>query len=845
MKVGETSETVEVTSAAPVLQTQSTEVSTLIDANTVTTVPLAGRNYLQLALLAPGTTTNNPRGINEPQNLDNGARPFINGNREQANQYFFDGILNSEYKNNETSFVPNVDAIAEFNVITQNASAEFGDYEGGVVSASTKSGTNNFDGSIFEFFRNDKLDAGLASDGWTKGVTNFENIPGQIRPGHAADGSLIKPEFRYNQFGGTIGGPIIKNKLFFFADYQGLRDLNAGATGAQLLTSSMRSGNFGQLCTDFGGTFDGAGNCTGGSGAIQVLDPFNGGANVPFNNFANVADAPISNVANNLFTNFGKYYPLPQIDSVAGGNNFFYNTGTSINTDQGDIRLDYKATDKDSIFGRWSQGHLRNPVFSGCLFCNQGSAQGADQPMRNAVVNWVHTFNGSLLNEARIGFNAVQFNQALVLTSSLGNVGEQLGITNGNFELPGLLNINLTGVGPVGSSPNPSLGQLNLVQIFHTTQGQFNDNLSIIHGRHDFKVGFQFIRLRQDFQYNGNNGGLGSIPVGAQSGSSLSDLYLGLAATGGLRDTYLQSAEFKHRGNIIAGYFQDNWRVTNTVTLNLGLRFEDHTPLKEVDNRQVNFGLFTGTIYTPDGKDGTATFGNPGLYNNYVGRGDWEPRFGVSWAPASMGGKTVFRLGYSISNFFEGGGTNEQLTMNPPLGIFAQGNLGGTIAAGYDVPTNCPAVDFTCYAGHRIRVTDQNFKPAISQQWNFTFQHQFNNTLSMQLGYVGQHGTHLLNFEDIAQRIGLNAAGKIAKPGELIVSQIAGPYLGGNYAPCVTRPWEPAALPVRSIRPIRTALWLAPTCPTPTSATTPCRLSCSSAWAMALRPSSLTLTPSA
>jgi len=165
MKVGQVSESVEVTGAAPVLQTESTEVSTLIDSTAVTSVPLAGRNYLQLGLLAPGTTTNNPRGINEPQNLDGGARPFINGNREQANQYFLDGILNGEDKNNETSFMPNIYAIQEFNIITQNASAEFGDYEGGIVSVSTKSGTNSFHGAIYEFWRNDKLDANLPSNG--------------------------------------------------------------------------------------------------------------------------------------------------------------------------------------------------------------------------------------------------------------------------------------------------------------------------------------------------------------------------------------------------------------------------------------------------------------------------------------------------------------------------------------------------------------------------------------------------------------------------------------------------------------------------------------------------------
>jgi hypothetical protein len=783
LKVGKVSETVEVTSAAPILQTESTEVSTVIDAAAVTSVPLAGRNYLQLGLLAPGTTTNNPRGINEPQNLDGGARPFINGNREQANQYFLDGILNSEDKNNETSFVPNVDAIQEFNIITQNASAEFGDFEGGIVSVSTKSGTNNYHGSVYEFFRNDFWDANQAANGWTKGVAALENTPGQIVPGHAADGTLLKPEFRYNEFGVTFGGPIIKNKLFFFADYQGLRDLNAGPTGSQLLTQRMRNGDFGQLCTDLGGAFDLAGNCSGG---IQVVDPNNGNANVPSNNFANTTDDPIGTVANNLFTNFGKYYPLPQIDSVAGGNNYFYRSGTSINTDQGDVKIDYNISDKDHAFFRWSQGHLRNPSFTGCVFCAAGSSLGADQPMKNAVVNWTHAFSANLLNEARIGFNAVQFNQNITPTAFLGNVGENLGIHGANFEAPGLLNINITPVG--GGAPSADLGNGDLFQVFHTTQGQFNDNLSITHGRHQVKTGFQFVRLRQDFEYAGNNGGLGNLPVNTLSGSGLSDFWLGFAQPGAAnRDTYIQPSLFKHRGNIFAGYVQDDWRVTSTLTLNLGVRFEDHTPLYETRNQMVNFGLFTGTIYTPDGRDGTTKFGNRGLANNYLGGGDWEPRFGFAWSPAFLGGKTVIRGGYGISAFMEGGGTNEQLTMNPPLGIFNQHNSqpnGNTLAGGFPDPTNCPTIDFACFADTRIRVTDQNFKPAMSQQWNLTIQHRLGNTLTAQIGYVGQHGTHLLNFEDLAQRVGLNAAGTIAKPGQLIVSQTAGPYLGGGSVPC-------------------------------------------------------------
>ena len=240
MKMGSVSTAVEVISTTPLLQTETTEVSTIIDANTNVSLPLASRNYLQLTLLAPGATNVDPNGMRRANNMLDSGRPYINGNREQANEYLVDGILNSEDKNNETGYQPTPDAIQEFNLITQNASAEFGNYQGGVVSVSTKSGTNKFHGGLYEFLRNDALDAHEASDGWTQGVNN-----GQL--GYDARGVANKTELRYNQFGGTIGGPIIKNKLFFFADYQGQRQVQAGPTPAQLLTTKARAGDSGNF----------------------------------------------------------------------------------------------------------------------------------------------------------------------------------------------------------------------------------------------------------------------------------------------------------------------------------------------------------------------------------------------------------------------------------------------------------------------------------------------------------------------------------------------------------------------------------------------------------------------
>jgi hypothetical protein len=777
MKVGQVSTAVEVIASAPLLQTETTEVSTIIDANTNVSLPLASRNYLQLTLLAPGVTNVDPDGMRQATNMLNSGRPYINGNREQANEYLVDGILNSEDKNNETGYQPTPDAIQEFNLITQNASAEFGNYQGGVVSVSTKSGTNAFHGGVYEFLRNDAFDAHEASDGWTQGVDN-----GLL--GFNSQGVVNKSELRFNQFGGTIGGPIIKNKLFFFADFQGQRQLNAGVTSAQVLTTQARTGDFGQLCTDFGGSFNVSGVCIGAtSPTAQLVYPngVNAGLPIPNNNLA-AAGYTVDAVSAAIFAKT-QYYPTPAIDTLAS-NNIFYKSGNNLTNNQGDLKIDYNFSDKDHIFGRWSQMELYNPTFTGCVFCNAGAVEGSDAPVRNAVVNWTHTFRSNLLNEARFGFNAVKFNSTTTPTSSLGDISQQLGIAGGNLQAPGLVQLNITG----NNGGSAGLGLQNLIQVFHSTQGQFDDNLIYTRGRHQIKTGFQYVRERQDYIYQGNNGALGFLTLGTATGSGLADFWLGnvVGGTQSLRDTGgVVSNPAELRGNIFAGYVQDDWRATSTLTVNIGVRFEDHTPFYEVNNRVVNFGLYTGTIYTPNGLDGTQTFPNKALYNNYLGIGDWQPRIGLAWSPAFLGGRSVFRAGFAISSFLEGGGSNEELTLNPPFGILQQQAAGGiqTLENGFGAATSseCPGgVNLSCYAGQRVRIFDQNFRPATVNQWNLTYQQQLSNSLTFQLGYVGQRGEHLLNFEDVAQSVPLNAAGKVAGAGQLIVSREPGPFLGGG-----------------------------------------------------------------
>jgi hypothetical protein len=251
LDIGPATETFDVTSAAPLLHTDKMQLSTDFDATTNINLPLLSRNYIQLTLLAPGSVNPNPQTLNSGDGPW-GGRPYVNGNREQANNFLLDGVDNNQVSDNVVAFSPSVDAIQESSLITQNASAEFGNFQGGIISASIKSGTNNYHGDVFEFFRNDVLNAGNWAD-------NFQGFP--------------KPALRWNMFGATLGGPILKNKLFFFVDYQGQRfDHPASSSPLTLFTPAERQGDFSQLLTEQG---------------IQLYNPFQldaSGNRTPFPN---------------------------------------------------------------------------------------------------------------------------------------------------------------------------------------------------------------------------------------------------------------------------------------------------------------------------------------------------------------------------------------------------------------------------------------------------------------------------------------------------------------------------------------------------------------------------------
>jgi hypothetical protein len=727
MQLGVVSESVSVSGEAALLQTDTTQVGTQINPETIDHTALISRNPIALTLLAPGVVTPNPTTLNNGIRSQGNGRPYVNGNREEANNFLLDGIDNNLTTENQTAYQPNLDAIQEFRMITNNASAEFGNFQGGIINVVIKSGTNQFHGTVFEDLRNDKLNANNWGNNWH---TN------PIIP---------RTPLRWNQFGGTIGGPIFKNKLFFFADYQGLRKDSPGSPASfTVLPADMRAGDFSRLLDP-------------ANGGIQLYNPFSTDANGNRAPFANnqIPVSLFSKAVRNLFAD-NSLYPLPI--STAIRNNYFNSASSFVNSDQGDFKLDWKITAKDDFSGRYSNGRQDTPTINSFpLVYNSFDTA----PFENGVLNWTRTISPTLVNEARAGVNIITRNNGGA-DKGLGDIGQKLGIGAAGVGL-----LSLQGFTYLNSIGNANIGTQ---QLFANTTWHYADNLTIVRGRHMIKTGGQFLRQQNNVFYAGNNGRTGFINFNGQysQGPNFAsptskafpeaDFVLGLPNDLGRG---LSSGTWGQRKSIIGLYVQDDWRVSNTLTLNIGLRWEYHTPLVEVEDRQSNFGLFSGQLELA-GKDGNSR----ALYNPY--KKDFQPRLGFAWTPDK---RLVLRGAYTISSFMEGTGTNLRLPLNPPFEAefetVYQSTLGNLPLSTLDQGLS-GLNPKDPYKGANIRLWDPNVRPSEVQQWNFTVENQLpaNNVLS--IGYVGQHGTHLIAAMPFFQK-------------QLINGQVfPSPYLAGN-----------------------------------------------------------------
>jgi hypothetical protein len=706
LAVGEVGETVTVTDIAPVLQTENANVGTVISGNTTNALPLNGRNFQSLTLLVPGTVT---PAVNSFTSLSPGAfggRPYVNGNREQTNAFLVDGISVDETIDNRIGLKPNVDAIAEFKVETSNTSAEFGNVAGAVVNATIKSGTNSFHGNVFEFFRNDALDANL----W---ANNRVAAP--------------KQKLRQNIFGGTFGGPIVKDKAFFFFAYQGADQRTGGPATRTVIPTAWRNGDLSGVSA-FIRDPQLTGLCqatpANPTAGVNYQAACFAGSQIPTSRFSAAARA--------LFANPNLY---PVQNRTGNTNNYVTTFATKITAHQFDFKFDFRLTEKDTLSTRYSFAIQDETGIKGALPTDlTGLRKGRPH---NFVVNYTRSITSTIINEARVGFNQAVFVVDAFDWAGIGSANATLGITGGQA-IPGLSRIGITGISDIGN--------LAVTEDNNTKTWLFADNLTWIKGNHTVKMGGQWQKYIQDRFYPGNNGMLGFFSYGNTfTGSAISDFLLDTVTSKGLGSP--TSEPWTHLQDRIGIFVQDDYKARPNLTLNIGLRWEFSSPIVEKNDRQVNFDITTGRILEA-GKNGNSR----ALYDPFYH--SWQPRIGFAWSPDKFDGKLVMRAGYGIVQFMEGTGANLRLPLNPPF--FAESDVPYDASC---IATNCNPADanranriasgFTGLILRNtpsglIRVWNPKLRPQFTQQWNGFIEYQLMKETSFSIGYVGHKADHLI-----------------------------------------------------------------------------------------------------
>lgn len=767
LEVGQQVETVIVASGSPVLNTEDSAIGDVVETRQITELPLNGRNFTQLATLVPGASRGVPTGANSATGANNNAETFrfgqeggaslaVNGLRPQANNFILDGIDNNESLVNTIIFFPPADAIDEFKVQTSVAPAEFGRAGGALVITSIKSGTNDIHGSAFWFNRNTSLNA-----------EDFFTSP-----------DTPTPSFNRNQFGGTLGMPIFKNKLFVFGDYEGLRLKQPGNVGfATVPTDLMRMGDFSELLCG------GATTCptsTGISTPVQILDPTTGLQFMGTGAQPNVIPTARINTVGQAYLNL---FPQPNCNHTQNSacfslfDNYTSTANIIENWNDFDIRVDYVLNDKNSLFGRFSRSRVdqtHTTLFPNVPSCaGFGCGTNFNHPYGSSI-GLTSTLSPSLVNEIRIGFVRTYYGYL----NPFNNVDlcTQIGIVNcntsllGGIALIGGYNSQLQYTGDGGPYLIPQTGL------------DYSDSLTWVKGRHTVKVGGTVIRRELNL-YRGNNAkgffGISGNGSGASNGGSghVNTDYEVSDVLAGFVDGYSHGTSFGTVGTRSweDGFFaQDDFRVTQRLTLNLGLRYDILTWPVEVDNRQSNFDLVTGALVVA-GSDGASRQLIPNDYHNF------GPRLGFAYQLTSDG-KTVLRGGYGLFYFIDRGGIANQLAQNPPFAgqnsvTYAQGyritfsgslpcqptctqaQLIATNATGPLPSGNFTGLNLAAPTGVSV-IADlpTNLTPMVSQ-WNLQLQRSLGNNQSISLAYVGTHGAHLTRNYNANQQLFDSPAG--------------------------------------------------------------------------------------
>ena len=734
LQVGQVTETVTVTSEAAPVELRSGEVSSLVSEKQVTELPLNGRNYAQLALMVPGVSPVTQAGAGgafgtRGTGLDSGVDMSVNGNQSNTNLWTVDGVNNMDVGSNRTLLVfPSVDSIQEFRVERNSFSAEFGQAQGAVVNLITKGGSNEFHGSLFEFYRNDSLNAN----------SFFLNRAGQ--PKAALD---------YNNYGGNFSGPIIKNRVFFFWSEEWRREDRGQVLSAMVPTALEKQGIFtGPLTGNLPhipGTCHEVPNPNAPPPTITVCDPFPGNR-IPVNQLSPAGLA------------FIKLFPDP---NTTGSPNWTTSQLQPIRTRQDLVRGDVTITDKMNLMVRYINETWTHDAASGNFW--------GDSPYPTLTSDWSqpsHSFAVKLTNTlSDKAVNEFQFSIAgndIIITTSPGTQALQDEIAS---KIPSVFPHG--GDGLIGGTvPSLFWGAGGYANIWHQAPWQnredlyiWKDDFSLVFGNHDLKAGGLFAHNFKDEPGSGAGGGNQQLSIqgcGEQTGHCIADLLL--KDTVLLNYTEIANTEIAEgRWRDLEFYVNDTWKIHPRVTLTLGLRYSTFPPAWEKDNRISNFipSLYNGTDFNSalvTAEEAEAIGLGRATVNTY--KQGWQPRVGVAW-DVFGNGTTAVRMGFgrymSRSNVIE---DLLRLTGNPPwtTTVSAGSGWNGSGVTLANCPT-CRSLDTInpglagnvagVAANANFAAVDPNFRPPESYQWNLTISHQLFKDTVLEASYIGNHGLHI------------------------------------------------------------------------------------------------------
>ncbi len=674
MTLGQVAEKVTVTEILPVVDTYDAEAREVITSKDVNELPLNGRNFIQLAQLIPNTTPGAPGNGNTPA-TGQGFAVSVLGQRDWNNNYTLDGIMMVEMRNPAPIFRPSLDAIQEFEVKTGNYSTEYGLRAGGQINIITKSGTNQFHGTAFAYLRNASLDARNEFD------------------------PAVKPNFSRTQFGGTIGGPILRKKLFFFANYEGQRQNKGISQQATVPPPAFLKGDFSSLST-------------------PIIDPETGapfpGNMIPTNRIDKIAQILIP------------FYPQP---NLPGAVNFLSVSDQKFKIDQGYARVDQQVRQNDSLFYRYA--YFKQVPLNFVPVIDHFQSFTVPQRGQNFTLQETHLFSPTVVNQFQYGFNRSY--KTLNELERFPQVAKQLNFANVNSDptLVGFPDVEVSGYAGIGElSEGQDLVINDITEIV--------DSLAVTKGSHAIKFGTNLYKIREDQ----------NIPVcargcinfdGSRTGNPVADLLLGLPSLD-------QSSTGNERARLRSWFYHffvtDTWTATRDLSLTLGLRYELDEPVHDIRGGSRNFDPLTGQLFP--------AFGTPNVNFYRTPQKDFAPRLGFAWRPFGND-KTSIRGGVGIYYSIPEWNTVVDFNLNPPgfnLGTFVS-TPGNPLTLENPFPGNPlapgPATLFV--------VDPHKYREAFTNQWGLSVERNVGWNTVLEVGYFGQKSTGVMGDEGINQPV--------------------------------------------------------------------------------------------